>query len=82
MKIVRLGAKQGYVEIVDENGEVIEVLFDYTLCWMIKNNIKLTRENWLSLNYCGDDGNGENLEGENLAEFLEISEFLSRTRRQ
>lgn len=78
MKIVRLGAKPGHIEIV-ENGEVIEVLFDYTLCWMIKNNIKLTKEHWLALNYCGDDGNGENLEGENLAEFLEISEYLADT---
>ena len=53
MKIVRLGAKPGHIEIV-ENGEVIEVLFDYTLCWMVSNKIPLTKENWLALNYCGD----------------------------
>lgn len=78
MKIVRLGAKPGHIEIV-ENGEVIEVLFDYTLCWMVSNKIPLTKENWLALNYCGDVQDPEELEGEQRAEFEEVAEYLSDT---
>ena len=79
METLRLGSKDGQLEVVNEQGEVLETFIDYTLSWMIGNNIKLTKENWLALDYVGDDGIGENLEGENLVEFLEISEYLMDT---
>ncbi len=79
METLRLGSKDGQLEVVNDQGEVLETFIDYTLSWMIANNIKLTKENWLALDYVGDDGIGENLEGENLVEFLEISEYLMDT---
>ena len=68
--------RNGKIEVLDEQGEVVDVLDDRVFGYMLSKAIPTTVNNYLTLSYFGEVQSPEELEGEQRAEYDSIAEYL------